>query len=70
MKSTFMANEFHQVDVDLDAQSGKCHVVVNDERVDSVFEETLALNDYNDVVTFVQENDHIYVINMLNQRYR
>lgn len=69
MKSTFMANEFHHVSVELDAQTGKCHVAVRDERVEPVFRGTLDLNTYNDVVAFVRQNDHIYVINMLNQRY-
>lgn len=69
MKSTFMANEFHHVSVELDVQTGKCHVVVSDERVEPGFRGTLDLNTYNDVVAFVQHNDHIYVINMLNQRF-
>lgn len=66
MHAQFMANKHHEVKVEFDVV---CRITVTDLRSNTVFTGDLSFEEYNKAVDFVTDNDHIYVINMLKQKY-
>ena len=69
MSTIFKPNDHHIVTVELNVDSGFLHLHVQDPRTKALFDQSLPLEKYNLAIDFMNENDHIYVINMLNEMF-
>lgn len=68
LTSSFKPNDHIRVAVRFNSV-GNCDTVIRDLRNGRQFSAELSLEKYNEVVEFLKEYDHIYVINMLDQKY-
>ncbi len=66
---TFSTNGQHRICVSLNTLTGLCETIVVDPRTDAVFEKALSLTDFNALVDLLKQEDHMYMINVLNSRF-
>lgn len=69
MAESFNANDFHRVNVTFNPQTGLCDVLVSDSRTNAIFNKSVSLEKYNELVDFISENDHQFAINVANSRF-
>ena len=69
----FKANNFHHIKARFVTEEGpdegKILVTVTDSRLNYNYQNRHCLMTYNNVIDFVKENDHPYVINQLNTNF-
>ena len=66
MKVLFDLNSRHTMNVDLNAVTGFCDVVVKDVISNNTFKKSMLLEQYNRLVDSFKENDNAFAINAVH----
>jgi hypothetical protein len=69
MSSLHKVNDHHTIAMELNVQNGLMHLYVLDPRVAPTVDRDFTDTQIDHILKFLEENDHIYVINMINNMY-